>query len=105
MIIRPRFTDYHGIHIPQSELDFAIPFLNEDIPLYVDPFLIWKSPSLQDKSLHGALVSAFNNLGYLVKKGKRAQAIEQLVVASECDEVGLGNSANRSGKRIGLKLT
>ena len=104
MLVRPRFTDYHEIHIPQSELDFAIPFLNEDIPLYVDPFLVWKSPSLQDKALHGALVSAFNNLGHLVKKGKRAQAIEQLIVASECDEVGLGNSANRSGKRIGLEL-
>ena len=104
MLIRPRFTDYHDIYIPQSELDFAIPFLNEDIPLYVDPFLIWKSPSLQDKGLHGVLLSAFNNLGRLVRTGKQDQAINQLIVASECDEVGLGNSANRSGKRIGRKL-
>ena len=104
MLIRPRFTDYHNIYIPQSELNFAIPFLNEDIPLYVDPFLIWKSPSLQDKALHGALLSAFNNLGRLVKIGKQDQAINQLIVVSECDEVGLGNSANRSGKRIGRKL-
>ena len=104
MLIRPRLTDYRGIHIPQSELDFAIPFLNEDIPLYVDPFLIWKSPSLQDKALHGALLCAFNNLGSLAKNGKRAKAIEQIVAASECDEVGLGNSANRLGKRMGLEL-
>ena len=104
MLIRPRFTEYHDVHIPQSELDFAIPFLNEDVPLYVDPFLMWRSPALQDKALHGALLSAFNNLGKIAKKGTRDQAIDQLVVASECDEVGLGNSANRSGKRIGRRL-
>ena len=92
------------VHIPQSELDFAIPFLNEDIPLYVDPFLIWKSPSLQDKGLHGALLSAFNNLGCLARSGNRTKAIDQLVIASECDEVGLGSSKNRLGKRIGPKL-
>ena len=104
MLIRPRFTDYHSVHIPQSELDFAIPFLNEDVPLYVDPFLMWKSPSLQDQALHGALLGAFNNLGQLARKGSRDQAIDQLIVASECDEVGLGTSATRSGKRIGRKL-
>ena len=104
MLIRPRLTEYYGVHTPQSELDFAIPFLNEDIPLYVDPFLLWKSPSLQDKSLHGALISAFNNLGVLVNDGNRSQAIEQLIIASECDEVGLGNSATRAGQRIGGKL-
>ena len=44
-LIRPRLTDHHGIGIPQAQLDFAIPFVDEDIPLYVDPFLLWKSPS------------------------------------------------------------
>ena len=51
-LIRPRLTDHYGIHKSQAELDFAIQFFNEDIPLYVDPFLLWKSPSLQDQSLH-----------------------------------------------------
>ena len=104
MLIRPRLTDYHGVHIPQSELDFAIPFLNEDIPLYVDPFLMWKSPSLQDKGLHRTLLSAFNNLGGLAKEGKTDLAIEQLMIASECNEVGFGSSVKRSGKKIGFNL-
>ena len=104
MLIRPRLTDYYNVHVPQSEIDFAIPFLNEDIPLYVDPFLMWKSPSLQDKSLHHALISAFNNLGTLVRTGQRETAVSQLIAASECDEVGLGSSANRSGTRFGPKL-
>ena len=104
MLVRPRLTDYHNVHIPQSELDFAIPFLDEDIPLYVDPFLMWKSPSQQDQALHGALVSAFNHLGRLATSGERATATEQLIAASECDEVGLGTSATRSGKRFGPRL-
>jgi len=104
LLIRPRFTEYHSVYVPQNELDFAIPFLNEDIPLYVDPFLLWKSPSLQDKALHGVLISSFNNLGVLLKAGKYKKAIDQLITASECDEVGLGNSSNRIGKRIGKKL-
>ena len=100
MLIRPRFTDFHNVHVPQHELDFAIPFLNEDIPLYVDPFLLWKSPSLQDKALHQILLAGFNNLGVMVKSGGRNEAIDQLILASECDEVGLGTSAKREGKRI-----
>ncbi|MCW8934505.1 MAG: hypothetical protein OQK98_07250 [Gammaproteobacteria bacterium] len=103
MLIRPRFTEFNDVHVPQHELDFAIPFLNEDIPLYIDPFLIWKSPSLSDKGLHQMIIAAFNNLGALTKSGHIDKAVEQLVLASECDEVGLGNSATRKGKRIGKK--
>jgi len=100
-VFRPRFTDFHGIYLPQAEVDFAIPFLNEDIPLYVDPFLLWKSPSFQDQSLHAAILQGFNSLGALALNGNYTQAIAHLTVASECDEVGLGQSATRRGKRIG----
>ena len=99
-LIRPRLTDYHGIHIAQVQLDFAIPFFDEDIPLYVDPFLLWKSPSYQDKALHSTIINSFNRLGYLFRNGRKAEAIEQLVIASECDEVGLGLSSSKKGKRI-----
>ncbi len=102
-LLRPRLTEYHEIYQPQVELDFAIPFLDEDIPLYVDPFLLWKSPSQQDKALHLALLNSFNHLGYLAKEGKVSEALSQLVSSSECDEVGLGLSATRQGKRIGIE--
>lgn len=85
----------------QAELDFAIPFFDEDIPLYVDPFMLWRSPSQQDQALHTSLVNAFNHLGYLAFKGNEDQAVKTLIAASECDEVGLGSSATRKGKRIG----
>ncbi len=100
-MINPRVTDYHGIQVAQADVDFAIPFFDQDIPLYVDPFLLWKSPSFQDKSLHSAIVNAFNNLGHLAKNKKSDDAIRQLIISSECDEVGLGVSKTRKGKRIG----
>ena len=103
-IIRPRLTDYHNVPLTQEELDFAIPFVNEDIPLYVDPFLLWKSPSMQDNSLHLLITNCFNHLGHLYTNGKEKEAIELLIRASECDEVGLGNSKSKTGKKIGEKL-
>ena len=101
MLIRPRLTDYHGVTLAQGAADFAIPFFDEDIPLYVDPFLMWRSPSQQDIALHGALLNAFNHLGQLALNGGEDEAIKALVAASECDEVGLGSSRTRRGKRIG----
>ncbi len=100
-LIRPRLTDHFGIDLTQENADFAIPFLDEDIPLYVDPFLLWKSPSLQENALYGTLSNSFNYLGYLANKGDLAKASDFLIAASECDEVGLGFSAHRRGLRIG----
>ena len=101
MLIAPRLTDYHGVYVEQASLDFAIPVFDEDIPLYLDPFLLWNSPSQQDQSLHTSLINAFNHLGELMRTGDESKAVEILITASECDEVGLGSSANRTGKRIG----
>lgn len=101
LLIAPRLTDYYGVHEPQAKLDFAIPAFDEDIPLYLDPFLLWKSPSQQDQALHTGLINSFNHLGNLMKRGEQKLAAQMLIAASECDEVGLGSSASRKGKRIG----
>jgi hypothetical protein len=101
LLIRPRLTDYYGVTLAQGDADFAIPFFDEDIPLYVDPFLIWRSPSQQDMALHDAVLTAFNHIGQLALNGQENEAAEALIAASECDEVGLGSSRSRTGKRIG----
>ncbi len=103
-IIRPRLNDFYNVPITQEEVDFAIPFIDEDIPLYVDPFLLWKSPSMQDNSLHLSITNSFNQLGYLIANGKEKEALDIIIRSSECDEVGLGNSKTKAGKRIGEKL-
>ena len=101
MLIRPRLTDYHGVTLAQEDADFAIPFFDEDIPLYVDPFLMWRSPSQQDVALHEALLTAINHIGQLALTGHENEAAKALIAASECDEVGMGLSRTRTGKRIG----
>lgn len=98
MIIRPRLSDYYNIPLQQSEVDFAIPFMDEDIPLYVDPFLLWSSPSQMDNANHIYILEAFNNLGRMYLDGKSDEAISNLVFLSECDEVGLGMSKKKKGK-------
>ncbi len=100
-MIRPRLTDYYGIPVVQKELSFAIPFLDEDLPLYVDPFLLWKSPSQQDNALHVAIVDSINALGRTWLDGRKGEAVEQIIRSSECSEVGLGQSRTRVGKPIG----
>lgn len=100
MIVRPRLSDYYNIPLLQSEVDFAIPFMDEDIPLYVDPFLLWKSPSQMDNMQHLGILQSFNQLGRLYLEGKQEDAIKNLVFLSECDEVGLGLSKSRKGRPI-----
>ena len=101
MIVRPRLNDYHGILLLQDKVDYAIPFINEDIPLFVDPFLLWKSPSQMDNGIHNTILDSFNYIGHLAQKGEKEEAIRQLIMASECDAVGLGSFKTRKGRRIG----
>lgn len=103
VLIRPRLNDFFNLPFTQEEVDFAIPFLDEDLPLCVDPFLLWKSPSQQDNALHTAVTNSFNHLGYLFNKGKEKETTNLLVKLSECYEVGLGDSKKRIGKPIGEK--
>lgn len=102
--VRPRLNDYHGILLSQAKVDFAIPFLDEDIPLYVDPFRLWQSPSFQDNGLHVLFKNAFNNLGRMYVEGQHTKTVDILKRISECNEVGLGNSKTRCGRRIGNGL-
>lgn len=103
MLVRPRLNDHYKLPLTQERVDFAIPFLDEDIPLYVDPFLLWKSPSQMDNSLHSTITTSFNHLGELFLKNEK-EAVEILKELSECDEVGLGNSKTKQGKKIGDKF-
>ncbi|HEY3295695.1 MAG TPA: hypothetical protein VGL38_09660 [bacterium] len=103
-LVRPRLTDCFKIPITQDEADFAIPFLDEDIPLCVDPFLLYKSPSQQENALHSLIVNSFNHLGHTFSTDSKDKAIDLLINCSECDEAGLGNSKTRRGVRIGRDL-
>jgi hypothetical protein len=101
-MIRPRLNDFHNLPFCQEDVDFVIPYLDEDIPFYIDPFLLWKSPSMQDNSLHLTLINSINYLGAQYQKGD-CDAIKTLVNCSECNEVGLGLSKTRTGRKFSEK--
>jgi hypothetical protein len=100
MLIRARLTDFYDLALTQEAADFAIPFLDEDVPLYVDPFLLWKSPSLQEQALHTAVIASLNAVGQLGATNLDA-ATDMLIRLSECAETGLGVGKSRKGRRIG----
>jgi hypothetical protein len=101
-IIRPRLNDFFDLPFRQEDVDFVIPFIDEDIPFYIDPFLLWKSPSQQDNSLHLNLINNFNFIGHQFLKENK-DSIDILIKCSECNEIGLGTSKLKKGKRIGEK--
>ena len=103
-IIRPRLNDFFDLPFRQEEVDFIIPFIDEDVPFYIDPFLLWKSPSQQDNSLHLNLINNFNFLGHQYLKGNN-ECIDILINCSECNEIGLGTSKSKTGKKIGQKTS
>jgi len=102
-IIRPRLNDFYNLTFRQEDVDFVIPFLDEDIPFFIDPFLLWKSPSLQDNSLHLALLRSINYLAQQYQKGD-TECVKIIVKCSECNEVGLGLSKTRTGKKFSEKI-
>jgi len=55
-IVYPRLSDVFGLIIRQDEVDFVAPHLREDMPLYLDPFLLWKSDYPQCRPLHADLL-------------------------------------------------
>jgi hypothetical protein len=103
IIIRPRLNDFYNLPFRQEDVDFVIPFLDEDIPFYIDPFLLWKSPSLQDNSLHLVLINSINYLA-LQYQSNSNDCVKTLIECSECNEVGLGMSKTRTGKKFSEKI-
>ncbi len=55
-LVNPRLSDVFGLVIRQDEVDFVVPHLREDLPLCLDPFLLWRSDQAEYRDLHVALV-------------------------------------------------
>lgn len=82
--------------ISQFEVDFVIPRVGIDLPVGIDPFLLYKSrvPILSD--LHNLILRAFNKGIEFVHTGEKNEA-QQLFDFPEVAEIGLGYA--KKGKR------
>jgi hypothetical protein len=100
----PTFGRAFGIDITQAEADFVLPDLAADIPVCIDPFLLYKSrdPFLRD--LHGRVLGVFERAFALHAAGDRA-GLDRLIDFPEVNAIGFGYTKGRiAGSGLGLQL-
>jgi hypothetical protein len=91
-------------HLRQLEVDFVIPRLVEDLPLCIDPFLLYKSRDPELRSLHDLVVRHFGAGVDAIRLGDMVEA-ERILDFPEASEVGFGyGSKNKRGSGLGTTL-
>lgn len=105
MIVNPRLIDYFGLSFTQEDVDFVIPHLREDIPLAIDPFLLWKSERGEYRELHAQLVAFFDGVRDLELAGDGLHARQMLAACTEPRALGLGYAkGSKRGSSVGPGL-
>jgi hypothetical protein len=83
-------------------VDFVVPHLREDLPLYLDPFLLWKSDEPEYQALHAALQGFVDDVRRHAVEGRTTRARMLLSEVSEPVELGLGYATgNKRGTALG----
>jgi hypothetical protein len=91
-------------HLQQLEVDFVIPRAKEDVPLCIDPFLLYKSRDPEFRLLHERLVQHFRAGMAALSAGNEREA-ERILDFPEVSEVGFGyGSNNKRGSGLGVAL-
>lgn len=91
--------------VSQYEVDFVIPRKGVDLPLGIDPFLLFKSRDPEYRSLHGLVLDVFNAGVRAVHAGRLDEA-RGILTFPEVPEVGLGYAvSSRRGSGVGTYLT
>jgi hypothetical protein len=89
----------------QLEVDFVIPRLAGDLPLCIDPFLLYKSRDQELRNLHVAIVSHFAEGVRALAKGNEEEA-KRILDFPEAAEIGFGYGAtDKRGSGLGSLLT
>lgn len=91
--------------ISQFEVDFVIPRTGIDLPMGIDPFLLFKSRDPVLSELHQIVLNAFNFGIDLVRNGKIDNS-RYLFTFPEVSEIGLGYArTSKKGSGVGKFLT
>jgi hypothetical protein len=91
--------------VSQYEVDFVIPRKGVDIPLGIDPFLLFKSRDPEYRNLHGLVLNVFNSGVQAIRSGALVDARE-LLTFPEVPEIGFGYTRrSRRGTGVGAYLT
>jgi hypothetical protein len=82
--------------VSQYEVDFVIPRVGIDLPLGIDPFLLFKSRDREYAKLHDLVLGVFNAGIAALRRGAQADAA-RIFDFPEVPEIGFGYT--KSGKR------
>ena len=89
----------------QLEVDFVIPSLVSDLPLCVDPFLLFKSRDPELRLLHASIVEHFAEGISAIAKGDEQDA-KYILDFPEVAEIGFGYGlSGKRGSGLGKTLT
>jgi hypothetical protein len=92
-------------NVSQYEVDFVIPRIGVDVPVGIDPFLLYKSRNPEYRKLHEILLGAFNAGIDAVELGAIADA-RQILDFPEVSAIGMGYTRNsKQGSGVGTHLT
>lgn len=88
----------------QHDVDFVIPRLDRDLPLCIDPFLLYRSRRPELREAHALLLSLFDAAFQAFRDGNLQRAAE-LVDFPEARAIRLGYASNSDeGRGIGKNL-
>lgn len=91
--------------ISQYEVDFVIPRVGIDLPMGIDPFLLFKSRDSQFADLHAAILVAFTR-GIELIRSRQTHKARQLLDFPEVGEIGLGyTKKGKQGTGLGEFLS
>jgi hypothetical protein len=91
--------------VSQYEVDFVIPRKGIDLPLAIDPFLLFKSRDPEYRALHDLVLNVFN-AGIRAVNAGQLDGARTILTFPEVAEIGLGySSSSRRGSGVGTYLT
>jgi len=91
-------------NVSQFEVDFVIPRVGLDLPLGIDPFLLFKSRHAGLRRFHSLIVGAFNAGVAAVREG-RFDTAKRIFDFPEAAEIGFGyTKAGKRGSGVGTYL-
>lgn len=88
-------------------IDFVDVDLDDDLSLYVDPLLMWRSPHREHHIAHSKIIHFFTEAIELVKAGKTTQAKKRFVFHEPENLLGVSSSGHRGhgmGQVLGEKV-
>jgi len=91
-------------HLSPYQVDFVIPRIGIDLPLGIDPFLLFKSRDSEYRQLHTLLIATFNEGVAAIREGNSDEA-HRLFDFPEVSAIGLGyTQGGKRGSGVGSYL-